>query len=136
MQKIEYVERGLLEWGEWVIRQIDCGGVGNVVSSIYSGRPIVQTSGDAQASVHELSEWARWDAMVVRLASVDPLLFQAVREVYVDGRRWSMTINARRMRISRNALHERVCRAQLMIDTWLRDKPDRKNNFAGNTDLA
>lgn len=134
MQKIEYIERRLLDWGEWAMRQKDGHAGDRIISSIYDGKPIVQTCGDARSLAWLAGEQVETDRAVVRLGTVDQVMQYAVFEVYRDGRRYSMTINARRMRISRQCLHERICRAQLMIDGWLREK--RTPNFVPITARA
>jgi hypothetical protein len=134
VQKIQYIEHRLLDWGEWVLRQRDGGAMNSVVSSIYLGRTVVQTSHDARGDAWLAGEQVETDRAVVHLGTIDPVLQGAVFEVYRDGRRYSMAINARRMRITRNCLHERICRAQLFIDHWLRDRmPRREANCATNT---
>ena len=123
MQKIEYIERRLLDWGDWVIRQRDGGTLDRIVSSIYLGRTVVQTSHDARSEAWIAGEQVQTDRAIVHLGTVDPILQAAVLEVYRDGRRYSMEINARRLHITRNCLHARICRSHLFIDHWLRDRP-------------
>ena len=123
------------EWGEWLARQIDRAGAGSLVSSIYSGRPVVQTSAQAGQEARAVSEAALTNRLVVDLGRVDSALQLAVFATHAPracrigdgarliegGRGLSVRQNARRLGCSHTALAARLARADLMLLGWLRD---------------
>lgn len=131
MRRVEYVCRRLDAWADWQARQADGGRRGgSVVSSIYLGRERVACANQGDRSylmglAHDI-EAAQIDALLVRLGQVDSAAQQALILVHWRGRRDSMAFNARRIGITRQALHERCCRGDALLDRWIaQEQADR-----------
>lgn len=125
MQRIQYVQRRLDDWGEAKQREKDGGARRMAISSIYTGRERVQCAADVPTWFTSDAEVAEIDALMLRLNEIDASAYEALRQVHFVGRPFSMTRNARKLGISRNALHERCCRGDFLIDRWLREKNTR-----------
>lgn len=130
MQRIEYVRHRLDRWAEWLAREID-GGRGGCISTIYTGRTVVQTSADAITVETGDPDAVQIQGLVVRLGQVDPDLQLAVFITHAPsscrlrgqqgGGHRSLRANARRLGCSHTALGQRLARADLMLDGWLRE---------------
>lgn len=136
MKRIDYIVGRLDGWAEWMARRTDGGATRcSVISSIYSGVERVDNAlawrapggaaGEADMAAVEI------DRLLIRLGQIDPAAQQALVLVHWRGRRDSMAYNARRIGIGRNALFERCCRGDCLLDRWLREL--HQSNLATNT---
>jgi len=124
VKRMEHVADRLEAWGDWCQRQRD--GVPSkrgLVSSIYSFVRIRSVSIEASPfALHQALasiEAAQTDLLVRRLPQE---LRVAVLEAYVHGRYHTVARNARALRITRNCLHERLCRADMLLARWMVDE--------------
>ena len=129
-RRIDYISQRLDEWAERKARELDGGRARVPLSSIYSRRERVACAANPGDFTLGDPQGQEMDELVVRLSSVDPNLYWAVVQVHLHGRRWSVPVNARKLHISATCLRDRLARADLFLDTWLREKrppPARMN---------
>lgn len=124
MQRIKWIRDQLDEWGERCIRQGDGGTMQRVTSSVYDGREKVDCATTAQPVWLDL-ELDAIEAAINALGKHAPELLKAVREVHYKGRFFPIGVNAKRLQITRQTLHLRLCHADMHIEAWL-SAPERR----------
>lgn len=126
MQRIEYVQRRLDAWADWMAMQSDKGVRGVVISSIYKGRERVACA-NSDGLAPRLSalvaniEAQQIDELLTRMRAVDADAQKALIQIHWKGRRDSVGYNARRMGVSRSAMYARLARGDHLLDRWLRE---------------